>query len=184
MDVLSRDARSALMSRIRSTDTQPELIVRRLLHRLGYRFRIHDRRLPGTPDIVLPKYRAVVFVHGCFWHRHAGCQLAYTPKSRRSFWKNKFLQNVRRDQRNRRRLRSLGWRAFVVWQCETGDTDLLATRISQALESCRNRSIPAKYPKHSHRLPLRRELNRLNSAGRRASNCCSVRDCKSNVRSN
>jgi len=105
------------MSRIRSRDTGPELLVRSALHRAGYRFRLHRKDLPGRPDIVLPKYHTVVFVHGCFWHRHKGCKLAYTPKSRVAFWKKKFQSNVDRDRRKARALRQLGWHVITIWEC-------------------------------------------------------------------
>jgi len=130
MDRLSVENRSALMSRIRGADTKPEIFVRSLLHRMGYRFRLHRRDLPGTPDIVLPRHATVVFVHGCFWHRHTGCKGATTPKIHRKFWRDKFETNVARDVRNRRDLRKLGWRVLVVWECQTRHPD----RLSKALE--------------------------------------------------
>lgn len=105
------------MSRIRGYDTSPERLVRTHLHRAGLRFRLNDRRLPGSPDLVLPKWNAVVFVHGCFWHRHLGCPKAYTPKSNASFWQAKFTANQVRDRQKTRELRQLGWRVFVVWEC-------------------------------------------------------------------
>lgn len=125
------------MSRIRSRDTKPELIVRRLLHRMGYRFRLHRKDLPGSPDIVLPKYKTVIFVHGCFWHRHEGCRYAYNPKSRVDFWQKKFLQNVERDRKVRHELIELGWRVLVVWECETKDAGLLAEKLDCMLGPCR-----------------------------------------------
>lgn len=106
------------MSMVRSADTTPELIVRRKLHSLGFRYRLHSRRLPGTPDIVLPKYRSVIFVHGCFWHHHATCNKATLPSSNVEFWTTKILANVERDKRNVRRLRSEGWRVLVLWECD------------------------------------------------------------------
>ena len=118
-DRLSRERRSWNMSRIRGKDTGPEKVVRSLLHRMGYRFRLHGRKLPGRPDIVLPKYRAVVFVHGCFWHRHWGCRNCTTPTKRRQWWVQKLEGNAARDEVNRRALRRLGWRVGVVWECET-----------------------------------------------------------------
>lgn len=133
MDGLTPEKRSWNMSRIRGVDTKPELLVRSLLHRMGYRFRLHRRDLPGRPDIVLPKYRAVVFVHGCFWHRHRGCRYAYVPKSRKDFWKRKFARNVERDREVRHLLRKAGWKILVVWECETVDADGLASRLSSAL---------------------------------------------------
>lgn len=113
--------RSALMARVRQKGTGPELLVRRCLHRLGFRFRLHRKDLPGTPDITLPKHRKVIFVHGCFWHRHPGCTKTTTPKTRTVFWEEKFRTNVRRDRHNMSRLRELGWEPYVVWECETRD---------------------------------------------------------------
>jgi len=118
VDIVDRATRSRMMAGIRGTNTVPELAVRRFLHRSGFRFRLHGRQLPGRPDVVLPKYRAAVFVHGCFWHRHPGCRFATTPATRRAFWQGKFRENVERDRRQQRALRSAGWRVFVVWECE------------------------------------------------------------------
>src|SRR5688572_20093051 len=112
--MLTRERRSWNMSRIRGHDTAPERLVRSALHRAGYRFRLHKKDLPGRPDIVLPKYRTVVFVHGCFWHRHRGCRFAYVPKSRTEFWNTKFQNNIERDRRAARTLRGLGWRVVTV----------------------------------------------------------------------
>jgi DNA mismatch endonuclease (patch repair protein) len=118
-----------MMARIGQRDTAPEIAVRRLLHRLGIRFRLHRRDLPGTPDIVLPGRRIAVLVHGCFWHRHAGCRFAYNPKSRVDFWQAKFDRNVARDSEVRKALSDLGWRVHVVWECETGDLAALQKRL-------------------------------------------------------
>jgi DNA mismatch endonuclease (patch repair protein) len=107
-----------MMARIRGKDTCPEVQVRKGLHALGMRFRKNDRRLPGTPDVVLPKYRAVVLVHGCFWHRHEACKFAYMPKSRTEFWTEKFRENVVRDRRQRAQLEEAGWSVYTVWECE------------------------------------------------------------------
>lgn len=123
------------MSRIRGRDTKPEVTVRSVLHRLGFRFRLHRKDLPGRPDIVLPRHRTVVLVHGCFWHRHSRCPFAYSPKSNTTFWKQKFAATVLRDQRDRRRLRSLGWRVIVVWECQAADRAALAKRLGAALPS-------------------------------------------------
>ncbi len=106
------------MSRIRSSNTSPEIALRRALHALGLRFRLHRKDLPGKPDIVLPRYKAAVFVHGCFWHRHPGCNVATTPKSNTQFWVDKFDRNVARDARSSELLESQGWRVMVVWECE------------------------------------------------------------------
>lgn len=118
MDSLTPEKRSWNMSRIRGKNTRPEMTVRSLLHGQGYRFRLADKKLPGKPDIVLPKYRAVVLVHGCFWHRHAGCKYAYTPKSRLDFWNRKFEENVARDKNNFSLLQENDWLPIVVWECE------------------------------------------------------------------
>lgn len=134
MDRLSREHRSWNMSRIKGRDTAPEKVVRSALHAMGYRFRLHRRDLPGCPDIVLPRHSTVILVHGCFWHRHARCKFAYTPKSRQEFWEEKFAANVVRDKRTRRSLRSLGWRVIVVWECQTADCELLRQRLKAALE--------------------------------------------------
>jgi len=126
--------RSRVMSRIRGYDTTPEKVVRSLLHRAGFRFRLHGKDLPGSPDIALPKWHAVVFVHGCFWHRHRNCPKAYTPKSNVRFWTEKFEANVARDLRKSRELKRLGWRVFVVWECRSSKAhlDLLAGRIRKS----------------------------------------------------
>jgi len=128
-DRISREHRSWNMSRIRGENTRPERVVRSLLHRMGYRFRLHRRDLPGTPDIVLPQYRTVVFVHGCYWHRHVGCKYAYTPKSRVEFWETKFSQNVKRDVQVRSELETLGWNIVIVWECELRDSEALVERL-------------------------------------------------------
>lgn len=137
VDRLTKDARSWNMSRIRARDTKPEITVRRLLHRLGYRFRLHRRDLPGHPDIVLPRHRAVIFVHGCFWHRHPGCRFAYTPKSRIEFWKRKFDQNEERDARAIEALEKDSWRVLVLWECETRDVIVLERIICDFLHGDR-----------------------------------------------
>ena len=121
------------MGRIRGKNTGPELAVRRLAHRMGYRFRLHRRELPGRPDIVFASYRKVVLVHGCFWHRHPGCRFAYVPKSNAEFWHEKFDSNVERDARTLGQLTDLGWRSLVVWECETDDRSGLAGRLSEFL---------------------------------------------------
>lgn len=119
-DIVSPEVRSRMMSRIRGRDTKPEVALRKALFRRGFRYRANDRRLPGSPDIVFPKYGAVVLVHGCYWHRHPGCPKAYTPKSRLEFWQSKFDQNVARDRRNLEELLAAGWRVAIVWECAVG----------------------------------------------------------------
>lgn len=133
MDRLTKARRSWNMSRIRSENTRPEVLVRALLHRNGYRFRLHRKDLPGKPDIVLSKYRTVVFVHGCYWHRHSGCKFAYEPKSRVEFWTAKFVDNVERDKRNRDALEALGWRVLVIWECEVADQAHLDGLLSELI---------------------------------------------------
>jgi DNA mismatch endonuclease, patch repair protein len=117
-DIVSKKLRSKLMSKVRGRDTKPEWILRCGLHRLGFRYRIHNNRLPGCPDLVFPKFQAAVFVHGCYWHRHSECKDASTPKSNVDFWEKKFAENVERDHRSIRQLESLGWRVLVAWECE------------------------------------------------------------------
>jgi DNA mismatch endonuclease, patch repair protein len=129
--------RSALMARVRSKDSQPELVVRKLAHRLGYRFRLHRRDLPGTPDLVLPRFRKIIFVHGCFWHRHRGCSRTTNPKTRAAFWANKFQQNTRRDRRKQGQLKRLGWNVLVVWECETFDHRDVCRRVRAFLSGHR-----------------------------------------------
>jgi len=129
MDVMSKEKRSALMARIRGKDTKPEKAVRSILHGLGYRFRLHRRDLPGTPDVVLPRHKAVVMVNGCFWHRHACKAGSRTPKSNVDFWMSKFERNVERDVRVAAQLRELGWKVLTVWECEVRDADSLAERL-------------------------------------------------------
>jgi len=130
MDTVSRERRSALMSRIRGRDTKPEMAVRRTAHRLGFRFRLHRRDLPGTPDLVFPGLRKVVFVHGCYWHRHEGCRFAYRPKSNAAFWNGKFAGNVTRDMRVRQELERLGWDVLTIWGCEIADKAALAEKLT------------------------------------------------------
>ena len=129
MDNVSRRRRSEIMGRVRAKDTGPEMRVRRLVFAMGFRYRLHDRSLPGTPDLVFRRVRKVIFVHGCFWHRHARCALARLPKSRREFWVPKLGGNRQRDRRNLARLRRAGWQVMVVWECEIADLPHLETRI-------------------------------------------------------
>ncbi|UVO49967.1 DNA mismatch endonuclease Vsr [Sphingomonas sp. SUN019] len=125
-DFMTAEERSIRMSRIRSRDTKPEIVLRRTLHRLGLRFRLGGADLPGRPDMVFPKHRAAVFVHGCFWHRHDGCRVASTPKSNAEFWARKFERNVARDQKATGDLKALGWKVVVAWECELGSKERLA----------------------------------------------------------
>lgn len=118
MDVVDSPTRSRMMAGIKSKDTVPEMKVRKYLHRLGFRYRLHARELPGSPDLVLPKHRLAIFVHGCFWHRHPGCRYATTPASNLAFWERKFQANTERDARQHDALSALGWRQITVWECE------------------------------------------------------------------
>lgn len=127
--------RSRIMSAVRQKNTGPEIIVRRILHGLGLRFRLHRKDLPGRPDIVLAKHKTVVFVHGCFWHRHSGCSKTTTPKTRKEFWQTKFDQNVERDLRSERALVDRGWNVLVIWECETSDLVRLRERLSNEFTS-------------------------------------------------
>jgi DNA mismatch endonuclease (patch repair protein) len=133
MDTLSREERSRQMSLVRGKDTRPEWIVRRLLHRLGYRYRLHDRSLPGTPDLVFRSRRQVIFVHGCFWHRHAGCARNRLPKTRVAFWRNKLEGNKLRDANHKRKLTRQGWSYIVVWECELSDPARVEMRLLRFL---------------------------------------------------
>lgn len=127
------EQRSYNMSRIRSKDTKPEKIVRTLLHGMGYRFRLNRKDVFGHPDIVLPKYKAVIFVHGCFWHRHIGCKYSTTPASNVDFWQKKFIANIQRDSIVQHELREQGWRVIVVWQCELKDVSALRMKLLEEL---------------------------------------------------
>ncbi len=134
MDSLNPQERSERMGRVRAKDTKPEMVVRRLVHSLGYRYRLHSRVLPGHPDLVFPARRKVIFVHGCFWHRHGDdCPLTRTPKSRLEFWLPKFDQNAARDRANQAKLDVLGWSHLVVWECELRDQNLLRARLKDFL---------------------------------------------------
>ncbi len=135
MDLIASSRRSAHMARIRGRDTEPERTVRHLAHSLGYRFRLHRRDLPGTPDLVFPARHKVVFVNGCFWHRHVGCRYAYSPKTNVEFWEAKFAANVARDSRVLRELDDLGWSALTIWECETANLELLTEKLKRYLDN-------------------------------------------------
>ena len=139
-DKLSPEARSANMARIRGKDTGPETAVRKALHAAGFRFRLHRRDLPGTPDILLVRQRVAIFVHGCFWHRHEGCGNATNPGTRTEFWQAKFAANVERDTRKTAALEAAGWRVVVIWECEAEKPDRLAAVIRERLP------VPAALP--------------------------------------
>lgn len=145
VDIMTSEQRSALMSRIRSVDTKPELLVRRALHAIGYRFRTHVRGLPGRPDLVFTKRRAVIFVHGCFWHRH-GCKKTYVPKVREEFWGGKFEANTSRDERNQSQLLQSGWRVLIVWECEVESDNTLIDRIIAFLAAAHHLTTRRRLP--------------------------------------
>ncbi|HCR30569.1 MAG TPA: DNA mismatch repair protein Vsr [Opitutae bacterium] len=152
-DKISKLHRSWVMSRVGSRNTKPELIARSLLHNLGYRFTVngpHNKKLPGKPDIVLPKYRTVVFVHGCFWHRHPNCKIATTPKSNQDYWLPKFRKNVERDRRNQTALQKAGWNVLVIWECELKDLEAVAARLINELPRETKYELPEEI--ESHRL--------------------------------
>jgi DNA mismatch endonuclease, patch repair protein len=134
-DRLTPEHRSWNMSRIRGSDTAPELLVRSALHRLGFRFRLNRKDLPGKPDIVLPKHKIAILVHGCYWHRHGGCKNCYTPKSNISFWMNKFEKNVARDAEVKALLEQAGWKSVTIWECEAKRIEELPALLSRLLEN-------------------------------------------------
>ncbi|MBV6813271.1 very short patch repair endonuclease [Xanthomonas axonopodis pv. poinsettiicola] len=133
IDRISPEARSALMRAVRGKNTTPELIVRRMAHRLGARFRLYRKDLPGTPDLVFPSRRLCIFVNGCFWHRHEGCRLATTPSSNVNFWQEKFARNMQRDEEKARQLKLAGWKVETIWQCETRNPKRLEDRLRKIL---------------------------------------------------
>ena len=132
-DLLSRSRRSANMSKIRSKDSAPEMLVRRLAFRLGYRYRLHAANLPGKPDLVFPGRKKVIFVHGCFWHQHRDCAEGRLPRSNTDYWVPKLTRNVQRDAESRARLRRAGWKALVIWECETKVEARLAAKLKKFL---------------------------------------------------
>ena len=127
-------SRSDIMRAVKRANTAPEIIVRQVLHALGIRFRLHRRDLPGSPDVVLPRFRTVIFVHGCFWHRHPDCRYTTTPKTRQEYWLPKFAANIERDLRKEAQLQALGWRVLLVWECETKQREELTLRLRRELK--------------------------------------------------
>lgn len=122
-DVLTPEQRRRCMSNIRGKNTKPEILVRSVTHRMGYRYRLHRKDLPGKPDLVFPSRRKVIFVHGCFWHQHPGCRFATMPATRREFWEKKLLGNRERDQHHLEDLRKMGWKPLVIWECQLADLE-------------------------------------------------------------
>ncbi len=143
-DRVTPEKRSEIMRAVRGKNTGPEMIVRSAAHRLGLRFRLHDPRLPGRPDMVMPKWKTVIFINGCYWHRHRGCRKATTPKSNTGFWEAKFASNQARDRRNYKKLATLGWRVLVIWQCEVRSHEQAAAMLSMHFQ--------ASTSKHKRRL--------------------------------
>jgi DNA mismatch endonuclease, patch repair protein len=138
-DKLYPQARSALMRKVKAKDTKPEMAVRRTTHRLGYRYRLHVKELPGSPDLVFPSRRKVIFVHGCFWHRHEGCRRASTPSTNVEFWTAKFERNAARDADKERLLIMAGWEVLIVWECEVRGTSEIERKISEFLGGYKHR---------------------------------------------
>ena len=141
VDIVDRATRSRMMSGIKGKDTRPELVLRKALHRLGFRYSLHSKGLPGRPDMVLSRFRAAILVHGCFWHRHEGCRFATTPASNKDFWTAKFEATVSRDARTVESLRNLGWRVAIVWECRLTERGLakVIARLSSWLVSASSR---------------------------------------------
>lgn len=134
VDSVSPERRSQIMARVRAIGSRSEMSVRAAAHSMGLRFRLHRRDLPGSPDLVFPKFRTAIFVHGCFWHRHPGCANTRTPKSNVPFWEAKFAENVARDERVQERLQEMGWKPVVIWECETKKPEVLRKRITELLK--------------------------------------------------
>ena len=164
-DIVDSKRRSELMARIRGRDTAPEIAVRRIAHRMGLRFRLHRKDLPGRPDLVFPKHCLAVFVHGCFWHRHQGCEISHIPKSRTEYWTQKFAKNVDRDQRNEEALKSLGWRVLVIWECEIKDKKAIARRLKSAVSLDQPNSPKEKSRSSSRELTGSSDLDRSDALG-------------------
>jgi DNA mismatch endonuclease, patch repair protein len=135
VDVFSEEKRSWIMSRVKNKDTKPEIIVRSIIHRLGYRFRKNSLNLPGRPDIVLARHRKVIFVHGCFWHGHKKCKRASRPSTNKVFWAKKLDTNIDRDIHNNKVLKSLGWKTLIIWECQMKDQDKLLSKLECFLKT-------------------------------------------------
>lgn len=135
MGTITPEVRSQMMAAVKGKNTKPEIIVRKMLHAMGFRFRLHRKELPGRPDIVLPKYRTVVLVNGCFWHQHPGCQMSRRPKSRPDYWEPKLDGNIQRDKKNRTELVKLGWRVITIWECELENPEEIAAKLKNLIEN-------------------------------------------------
>lgn len=130
-DIFTREKRSWIMSHVKGKDSSPELLVRKIVHKMGYRFRLHSNKLPGKPDIVLPKHRKVIFVHGCFWHGHEGCSRSKRPSSNIEFWENKITRTIQRDNHVIEELRKMKWEVLIIWQCEISKVECLSNKLSE-----------------------------------------------------
>lgn len=159
MDTVDKTTRSRIMSKVGQKDTGPEMKLRRSLHKIGLRYRLHDKRLPGSPDIVFPRFKAVLFVHGCFWHRH-GCKATTTPGTNVDFWRKKFDENIARDRRDMEALQDAGWKVAVVWECslkgKSADPDEVARLVSEWLVSSEKHKV---IPEHAQTVSSRREIS-------------------------
>lgn len=144
-DFVRKEIRSKIMASVRQRNTKPELVVRSLLHKMGYRFRLHGRDLPGTPDIILPKHHAVLFINGCFWHQHPGCSLAKRPSSNTKYWDAKLDENITRDDIKIAALNNAGWKVLVIWQCETNELSALAVKLQEFLRMAYSRDTRRLY---------------------------------------
>lgn len=145
MDTVSVKDRSRIMRAVRHENTTPEIKVRKMAHSLGYRFRLHRKDLPGSPDLVFPKHNLCIFVHGCFWHSHPQCKKATVPKSNMGYWRQKFEDNKQRDRRKARELQTLGWKVVIIWECQTRDTKKLRTILLKSLgDSARPQTVSKK----------------------------------------
>lgn len=133
-DIFSKTKRSEVMSKVTAKDTRPEIKVRKYLFSKGFRYRKNDKRFPGKPDIVLPKYKTVIFVHGCFWHHHENCRAAVLPRTNHEFWKDKMQTNVKRDKKNQRDLKKLGWKVIIIWQCQIKNRELFERKMKQVMK--------------------------------------------------
>jgi len=133
VDVFTKEKRSRIMSRVKGRDTKPEILIRSVVHRMGFRFRIHRYDLPGHPDIVLPRHKKVIFVHGCFWHGHKKCGRSKRPTTNTNFWNRKLDKNIERDKVFQCKLRSMGWKVLVIWQCETRKAQKLSAKLERFL---------------------------------------------------
>jgi len=135
MDTVSPEKRSRMMAGIRGKNTKPEMVVRKIVHAMGFRYRLHRKDVPGSPDLLFPRLRRAIFVHGCFWHQHAGCKFAYMPKSNTQFWLAKLEGNSRRDARALTTLATLGWEVLIVWECEISDQAALTQKLNSFLDA-------------------------------------------------